>query len=77
MALPIPHQREDHFGARRLRAEMSTYTDAPEGVEAVPLDAQLSRWQASIIGPPNSPYEGGKFFIYIIIPFSYVFIIFL
>lgn len=71
MTLPIPHQREDHLRPRRLRIEIRTLNiDAPEGVEAVPLDDQLSHWQASILGPANSPYEGGKFFLYIIIPFS-------
>lgn len=75
MALPVPPQREYHI-PRRLRVEMFRLNAAPEGVEAIPLDGQLRTWQASITGPPNSPYEGGKFFLYIIIPLKYVFCIF-
>jgi ubiquitin-protein ligase len=58
--------------ANRLRGDIrSLGSDATEGIFAVPLDNQLSHWQASILGPAGSPYEGGKFFLYIIIPFSY------
>lgn len=71
MTLRTPQQRENHFRARRLRGDIRTLTaDATEGIEAVPLDNSLSHWQASIIGPQNSPYEGGKFFLHILIPFS-------
>lgn len=42
-----------------------------DGIDAVPLDNQLSHWQASILGPAGSPYEGGKFFLYIVFPYSY------
>uniref|UniRef100_A0A1L8DT91 E2 ubiquitin-conjugating enzyme n=1 Tax=Nyssomyia neivai TaxID=330878 RepID=A0A1L8DT91_9DIPT len=55
-----------------LRSEvMCLKTGAAEGIDAVPLDNQLSHWQGSILGPPGSPYEGGKFFLYIVIPQSY------
>lgn len=71
MTLRTPQQQENHFRARRLRGDIRTLTaDATEGIEAVPLDNSLSHWQASIVGPPNSPYEGGKFFLHILIPFS-------
>lgn len=39
-----------------------------EGIDAVPLDMQQTHWQGYILGPPNSPYEGGKFFLYITLP---------
>lgn len=71
MTLRCPQQRENHFRARRLRGDIRTLTaDATEGIEAVPLDNTLSHWQASIIGPPGTVYEGGKFFLHILIPFS-------
>ncbi|XP_005180823.1 uncharacterized protein LOC101899468 [Musca domestica] len=44
---------------------------ATEGIEAIPLDKQNTYWQASILGPPGSPYEGGKFFIFIFFPERY------
>ncbi|XP_031623155.1 uncharacterized protein LOC116340684 [Contarinia nasturtii] len=72
MTLRTPQQRENHFRSRRLRGDIRTLTaDATEGIEAVPLDNSLSHWQASIVGPTGSPYEGGKFFLHILIPFSY------
>lgn len=71
MTLRTPNQRENRFRATRLRGDIRTLTvDATEGIEAVPLDDQLTRWQASILGPPGSPYEGGKFFLHIQIPYK-------
>ncbi|GAB0095921.1 Ubiquitin-conjugating enzyme E2 [Sergentomyia squamirostris] len=56
----------------RLRSEiLCLKSGAADGIDAVPLDNQLSHWQGSILGPPGSPYEGGKFFLYIVIPQSY------
>jgi ubiquitin-conjugating enzyme E2 D/E len=58
--------------ATRLRSDIrSLDLDATEGIDAVALDNQLFHWQASILGPAGSPYEGGKFFLYIVIPVSY------
>lgn len=45
--------------------------DPPEGIRAVALDNHLCHWQATILGPAGSPYEGGKFFLYIQIPYGY------
>ena len=45
--------------------------DPPDGIRACPLDSSLSYWQASIKGPPESPYEGGLFFLHLEIPKSY------
>ncbi|XP_059614415.1 uncharacterized protein LOC132260371 [Phlebotomus argentipes] len=62
----------DLMKMKRLRSEiMCLKTGAADGIDAVPLDNQLSHWQGSILGPPGSPYEGGKFFLYIVIPQSY------
>lgn len=71
MTLKMPRQADNPFRANRLRGDIRTLDiDATEGIEAVPLDNQLSHWQASILGPVGSPYEGGKFFLHIIIPSS-------
>lgn len=73
MALKTPLQgRINNFRSTRLRGDIrSLDVDATEGIDAVPLDKQYSHWQASILGPAGSPYEGGKFFLYIVIPVQY------
>lgn len=67
MALKTPLQGINHFRMTRLRGDVRSL-DATAGVDAVPLDHNMSHWQASILGPDGSPYEGGKFFLYIEIP---------
>lgn len=72
MALRTPLPQINNFRTSHLRKDMkSLHLDASEGISAMPLDQQLSHWQATILGPPGSPYEGGKFFLYIIIPANY------
>lgn len=45
--------------------------DPPDGIRALPLDNHWCHWQATILGPSGSPFEGGKFFLYIQIPYGY------
>uniref|UniRef100_A0A8D8R509 Ubiquitin-conjugating enzyme E2 D2B n=1 Tax=Cacopsylla melanoneura TaxID=428564 RepID=A0A8D8R509_9HEMI len=45
--------------------------DPPDGIQAQPLDTERCHWMATIAGPVASPYEGGVFYLYIRIPFSY------
>lgn len=62
----------NHLRARRLRNDIrSIVQEGSSGIDAVPLDMQETHWQASIIGPQGSPYEGGKFFLYIRFPYNY------
>jgi ubiquitin-conjugating enzyme E2 J2 len=47
---------------RRLKRELQSLAKNPiEGIEAVPLEANLREWHFVITGPPNTPYEGGTY----------------
>lgn len=74
MALKTPPRgRQNAIRANFLRNDFRLLNSyATEGIEAIPLDKQNTYWQASILGPPGSPYEGGKFFIFIFFPERYV-----
>ncbi|XP_018373665.1 PREDICTED: uncharacterized protein LOC108767981 isoform X2 [Trachymyrmex cornetzi] len=63
---------ENSWRRNRLRSELkSLRIDPPEGIEAMPLDHMCCHWQATITGPVGSPYEGGLFYLYLQVPFSY------
>ncbi|XP_075152253.1 modifier of rpr and grim, ubiquitously expressed [Haematobia irritans] len=72
MALKTPPRRQNVIRANFLSNDFRLLNSyATEGIEAIPLDKQNTYWQASIQGPPGSPYEGGKFFIVIFFPERY------
>eukprot|EP00096_Caligus_rogercresseyi_P000924 TRINITY_DN11490_c0_g1_i1.p1 TRINITY_DN11490_c0_g1~~TRINITY_DN11490_c0_g1_i1.p1 ORF type:complete len:375 (-),score=79.25 TRINITY_DN11490_c0_g1_i1:56-1180(-) len=59
---------------KRLGHDLRNFTSDPlEGIRAIPLDSSYYHWQASITGPVGSPYEGGMFFLYLKVPFTYPF----
>ena len=59
---------------RRLRSELKNMTDSPiENVYARPIDDNIYKWRATIIGAKNSPYQGGNFFLDIEFPTNYPF----
>ncbi|XP_011869024.1 PREDICTED: uncharacterized protein LOC105562635 [Vollenhovia emeryi] len=67
-----PRMEENSWRRNRLRSELkSLRLDPPEGIEAMPLDQMCCHWQATITGPVGSPYEGGLFYLYLQVPFSY------
>lgn len=59
---------------RRLQTELSEITSKPsENCSAGPIGDDLSKWQATIIGPIGSPYENGTFKLSIVFPPNYPF----
>ncbi len=58
---------------RRIVSEIrSLCADPPYGIKALVLDTDTyGHCLAGIAGPPNSPYEGGLFYVHILIPDSY------
>ena len=51
--------------ANRIMKELAEFRQsAPPGVSAGPInDNDVFKWEAMIIGPEGSPYEGGIFFL--------------
>ena len=49
----------------RIKKELEEFKNtAPPGLSAGPInDQDLFRWEAMLIGPEGSPYEGGVFFL--------------
>eukprot|EP00088_Acartia_fossae_P053547 TRINITY_DN6107_c0_g1_i16.p1 TRINITY_DN6107_c0_g1~~TRINITY_DN6107_c0_g1_i16.p1 ORF type:complete len:394 (-),score=36.60 TRINITY_DN6107_c0_g1_i16:295-1476(-) len=73
MSESIPRDAERNaIRSKRLMHDLSGL-QRDEGVMAKPLDSALYHWQATIKGPVGSPYEGGLFYLYLKVPFSYPF----
>lgn len=69
MAQKIPSFGGNNYRKiKRLQNENEQITD---GIDFIAIDDQLTHLSASIVGPPGSPYEGGKFFLYIVLPQFY------
>lgn len=65
-------QEDNTWRLNRLHKEYNDIKlDPPDGIQAQPLDNKRCHWMATIAGPVASPYEGGIFFLYLRIPFSY------
>jgi len=60
--------------AKRLQKELQGLQENPIGyVSAAPNDKDIYNWTATIIGPPETPYEGGVFTVFIKFPSNYPF----
>jgi ubiquitin-conjugating enzyme E2 D/E len=54
--------------SKRVLREFKVIEDASESYNATIINDDIFHWQASIIGPDDSPYEGGIFRLDIRIP---------
>lgn len=57
---------------QRLNKEYNDIVkNPPNGISAGPKDKNMFEWDATLVGPGGTPYEGGVFYLNIIFPSNY------
>ena len=70
----MKHYINEDMALIRLQRELKSLREKPlDEVEATPRDEDMFLWDATILGPDSTPYEGGEFKLELIFPPDYPF----